>query len=537
MLTARLPLMTAIALAARLSTAAPNWLDPVGTDTLGMVQVGDLTRTWVLHTPPGYDGKTPLPLIMVLHGGGMNAGSMEFYCELNAIADRESFLLVYPNAGVGPAENPVKRAGWSAHMNATNDDLVFIKTLMTNLTATLAIDTNHTMIAGLSSGALMSHRVAYEMGTLFTTMGSVAGSFTWRKPTGPTPPLRAPTAAISVIAIHGMLDQSVPYDGTDNDRILLWPARKSAAFWASADGCLPQPTLEYRNDIAVLAWTNAADAREVRLYSYPTNGHVWPGESNHPSPVPASEELWSFLIRDRGCRLSITRGETGTPVTLTMKRTDRIPAQAVIRYTTDRQPPSPVSLVLGATTLFTNSVFIRAQAFAAETPIAAESDIQVRPLTPRPADEPATTVAGLHFDYYEGVWDQVPAVSGIQPVASGIAARPDLRIRHAATNFAVIFSGYVRILKTGTYTFTTRSDDGSTFDIGGVRVVDNDGLHPPGDRSHQAVLSAGLQPITIGYLQQGGDAELAVSIAGPGFQSRPVEPEDFRSLPAAPPSR
>jgi len=324
-----------------------------------------------------------------------------------------------------------------------------------------------------------------------------------------------------------MADQSVPYNGVDNERILLWPARTSAEFWANADGCGSSPAQEQRGDVSVLTWTNAVKALEVRLYSYATNGHVWPGEWNHPSRVPASEELWSFLVRDRCCRLSVSRDAAGTPVTLTMSQRDRLPAKAVIRYTVDRRAPSPDSPVLGATRTFSTDVFVRARAFVGETAVAGESGIHVRPLTPRLAETPAKTVAGLHFDYYEGLWDQVPAVAGLKPAASGIVALPGLGMHHSETNFALVFTGYLRIPVTGLYTFTTSSDDGSYLDIGGVRVVSNDGPHAIGERSHSALLSAGLQPIAIGYLQQGGDAALAVSIAGPGFAIRPVAAGDF----------
>ena len=45
--------------------------------------------------------------------------------------------------------------------------------------------------------------------------------------------------------------------------------------------------------------------------------------------------------------------------------------------------------------------------------------------------------------------------------------------------FRVVWTGYVVIPETGTYTFATTSDDGSTLTIDGFQVVDNGGNHVP----------------------------------------------------------
>jgi hypothetical protein len=37
----------------------------------GAMEVGDLERSWVLDVPSGHDEETPLPLVILLHGGGM----------------------------------------------------------------------------------------------------------------------------------------------------------------------------------------------------------------------------------------------------------------------------------------------------------------------------------------------------------------------------------------------------------------------------------------------------------------------------------
>ena len=82
--------------------------------------------------------------------------------------------------------------------------------------------------------------------------------------------------------------------------------------------------------------------------------------------------------------------------------------------------------------------------------------------------------------------------------------------------FALVFSGWVRVPQDGVYTFTLRSDDGSTLDVGGRRVVDNDGPHGPRAIAGQVALRAGLHPIRLRFFEGGGGHALELRWSGPG---------------------
>src|SRR4051812_21467099 len=78
-----LPLLTAVALAAPLKTfsAETNTLrdrlrdratekSAAASDPEFSLDVAGLKRTYLVHLPKGYDGKSALPLVIVFHGGG-----------------------------------------------------------------------------------------------------------------------------------------------------------------------------------------------------------------------------------------------------------------------------------------------------------------------------------------------------------------------------------------------------------------------------------------------------------------------------------
>ena len=88
--------------------------------------------------------------------------------------------------------------------------------------------------------------------------------------------------------------------------------------------------------------------------------------------------------------------------------------------------------------------------------------------------------------------------------------------------FRVVWTGYVLIPETGTYTFATRSDDGSTLTINGFHVVDNGGNHVPLTKSGEIRLPRGPHGFTLEYFQSGGGWEIGWQWARKGAALRPV---------------
>ena len=136
----------------------------------------------------------------------------------------------------------------------------------------------------------------------------------------------------------------------------------------------------------------------------------------------------------------------------------------------------------------------------------------------RNPDNPATTVAGLDYAYYEGSnWFVLPPFASLSPVKTGTTPDFNLTARQREDDFAFRYTGYVQVPTDGTYTFSTASDDGSQLFIGSTLVVDNDGLHGTREKSGQIGLKAGLHAITVTFFERGGYQQLNVSYAGPGL--------------------
>ncbi|HLI92707.1 MAG TPA: PA14 domain-containing protein [Puia sp.] len=135
-------------------------------------------------------------------------------------------------------------------------------------------------------------------------------------------------------------------------------------------------------------------------------------------------------------------------------------------------------------------------------------------------DAPAVNT-GLNYSYYttRTPWSVLPAFSALTPVKTGQMSNVSIVNASQPFNFSYVWSGYITIPVTGTYTFATTSDDGSALWFGQLKpgststaTVNNDGSHAATTVSSKAIsLTAGQYPICVAYFQAAGGASMTVS--------------------------
>ena len=132
-----------------------------------------------------------------------------------------------------------------------------------------------------------------------------------------------------------------------------------------------------------------------------------------------------------------------------------------------------------------------------------------------------TLSKGLYYTYYEqNDLSSVNNIAGLSPKKSGQVDNFTLGVRDRDDNFAFSYEGFISITASGEYTFYTSSDDGSQLFIDGQKVVDNDGLHGPQERSGRITLSAGSYPIAVTFFERMGGQLLEVRYQGPGISKQ-----------------
>ena len=138
-----------------------------------------------------------------------------------------------------------------------------------------------------------------------------------------------------------------------------------------------------------------------------------------------------------------------------------------------------------------------------------------------------STVQGWDYDYYDfnsalsnlasagftlnGGMDNTNAVT-----SSGTTSDLDPSLIDSGDEYAIRYETTLTITTAGTYTFQTRSDDGSQLFLDGTMIVDNDGLQSPTTvTSAGQVLSAGTYSLVATYFENGGGNVMEVNMSGP----------------------
>ncbi len=265
-------------------------------------------RSLRLYVPPGHS--EPLPVVLVLHGGGGTGGGMEWLTRrgFNRIADRDGAMVVYPD-GIDHGWNDGRSANRSA-ADAAIDDVAFLRALPLELAALHPIDRKRLYVTGISNGGMMSYRLACDAAELFAAAAPVAANLSVE-----LEPRCHPARAIPLLVMNGTDDPIMPWKG--GVVRVLWMTRGSVlstedtvARWLALDHCgalEPQALIEANpadGTAAAPRSAHCADGGEVRLYEIRGGGHTWPkGQPYLTSRIvgrasqalDANETIWAFL--------------------------------------------------------------------------------------------------------------------------------------------------------------------------------------------------------------------------------------------------
>jgi polyhydroxybutyrate depolymerase len=278
------------------------WLRPGKTRTR---LVGGLNRTYLVHVPEGHDQKTPIPVVLALHGATMNGPMMAWFSGLNRKADEAGFIAVYPN-GTGRFSSFTWNGGNCCGLAVQNqvDDVAFINALLDDLMGSYHVDTRRIYATGISNGAVMAYRLASELSDRIAAIAPVSGSMGTE--------IRQLKRPVSVLHFHGTLDEYIPFHGgkgnksiTDTD---FWPVEQSIRSWVESNGCDENPKIDLlsksSDELTVTRRTYASgkDESEVVLVVIEGGGHTWPGMRSPTATlgksalnISANDLMWEFF--------------------------------------------------------------------------------------------------------------------------------------------------------------------------------------------------------------------------------------------------
>ncbi|MEJ7805230.1 MAG: PHB depolymerase family esterase [Telluria sp.] len=263
----------------------------------------DVKRKYIVYTPAGYEARPQqhYPVVVNYHGGGMTMREQMLYTQMNRTADRENFIVVYPQ-GIKQDWN----VGYGMDYKEGNDDIGFTVAMLAKVKQDYRIDPQRVYATGLSRGGFFSLRLAAELPQLFAAVAAVGALM-------PQPVIKhhANPARVGVMLMHGTADQLVAFDGKPDAYL---SASESYQYWLKNNGLDGAPATQrvfnrdrYDGTDASLL-EQGAGAVHVALVTIKDGGHTWAGADAFNVGLPigltsrdidANALIWAFLSKHR----------------------------------------------------------------------------------------------------------------------------------------------------------------------------------------------------------------------------------------------
>jgi polyhydroxybutyrate depolymerase len=237
-----------------------------------------LTRRYLLHVPNEASGA----LVLAFHGGSETPENQEDISGLDALSDRERFIVAYPE---GIDKSWADGRGTTAADKKGIDDVGFAKAVVADVARTHVVDRSRVYATGASNGGIFSNRLGCEAAQTFAAIGPVIGTIA----SGLASTCRPP-APISVIGVQGVSDPVVPFGGGEVGGPLKGAAggrvdssRDTQDLWRRLAGCADIPSsvalpVRVSDGTAVTRrlFSGCLSGTDVAWYEIQGGGHRWP---------------------------------------------------------------------------------------------------------------------------------------------------------------------------------------------------------------------------------------------------------------------
>jgi polyhydroxybutyrate depolymerase len=258
-----------------------------------------------LHVPSGYDSSNPVALVVNMHGSQSTAQEQLAFTGMDATADADTFMVVYPQAdiasGAGYEWNVPGQPlfGGAPVPSTAPNDVSFLEQLVSTLEQKYCIDRNRVFATGFSGGARMASQLGCDASTVFAAIAPVSG-------------LRFPSPCAShrpmpVLSFHGTADPVDPYNG-NGQAYWTYSVPVAAERWAAHNQCGPAVVTSHpAAGVTLSAYGGCAAGVSVQLYTISGEGHEWPGGPTLPpsltstlgpqtTAVNANAVMWTFFV-------------------------------------------------------------------------------------------------------------------------------------------------------------------------------------------------------------------------------------------------
>lgn len=280
-----------------------------------------IERRYRLHVPEKYDKTKPTPVILVFHGGSINADTAPGAFQMNPKSDKEGFIVAYPE-GTGYEIKGRLLGSWNAEVCCAPatinkvDDVGFTKKVIADIQSKFNIDDSRIFATGMSNGALMVFKLACELSDTLAAVSASGYIETFEKCEQSRP--------VPIMYFHGTADPCVNYNGgvcggctaqffealgykmdTSKSQRACESVPSYIESWRKKYACNSNSEISYqKGDATCYKYSNCKNKSEIVFCKIEGMGHQWAGvmprsEKSLVGPsttdISANDEMWLFF--------------------------------------------------------------------------------------------------------------------------------------------------------------------------------------------------------------------------------------------------
>jgi polyhydroxybutyrate depolymerase len=245
-----------------------------------------ITRSYWVYIPEGLPANPAM--VLVLHPTVFTTAPPNLFIEKpwEKLSNEDGFIVVWP---ISTFNAHSKFWYWDAYFTDSSfpdppDDSGFIGSVISTVSTEYTVDPNRVFVTGFSSGGFMAQRAGIDLSSQVAAVASAEGQVDLVPPKG-TYTLPTPSTPVSVLALNGDADTTVPYCG---GAAKLWGKSwiiatldQTTEFWRQSNGCtdtVPQLCTDGAPTEGVdgLDATSCNGGVEVKAVREIGVGHNWP---------------------------------------------------------------------------------------------------------------------------------------------------------------------------------------------------------------------------------------------------------------------
>ena len=249
-----------------------------------------LDRDFIVYIPDSYEHISKSAVVFVFHGFGGSNDQIMFNSDINSIAERENFIVVYPQGSSFFGYPHWNVGGWTNLSSV--DDVGLIDFLIELISQEYNINHDRIYATGMSNGGFFSFLLGCQLSEKFAAVASVTGSMTSETFNECNPQREVP-----ILQIHGTDDSIVTYNG--NSAIGSIGVSQVLSYWSSNNYCSTNPEVSDITDsnpndnihVQRFLFDGGINGSVVEHYKIYGGEHVW---FNYED-INSSELIWEFF--------------------------------------------------------------------------------------------------------------------------------------------------------------------------------------------------------------------------------------------------